>query len=105
MKLKERLKDLLKERDLSVSKLSREVKVSRKTLDNWLLGRSPLSLDDVNAVAAYFQVSIGYLLGFEERQHKQKNGPALGNHIISEEFLRVGIYEVYLKPVKNRKEE
>ncbi len=58
-----RLKELMKERQLSVSGLSRETGLPRTSISNWLnLKRTPM-IDALYVLSNYFEVSIDYLLG------------------------------------------
>ena len=58
-----RLKELIDNKGLSISKLSADLKIPRQTISNWLkLRRSP-QIDSLELIADYFAVYIDYLLG------------------------------------------
>ena len=71
MKLANKLKKILKKKDLTVRQLSRAVKVSDKKIYSWLNNNHPSSIDDVKAVADYLEVSLDYLL-FDETKFEKK---------------------------------
>ncbi|HEM5399675.1 TPA: helix-turn-helix domain-containing protein [Streptococcus suis] len=60
-----RLKILRKEKGLSQQALAKEIGVSYRTLQNWENGVNSIKPDKAQALADYFGVSVGYLLGFE----------------------------------------
>lgn len=93
MELKNILKKLLKDNDISVAKLSRVTKIPRQTIDNWLSGQEPRSLSQVKIVAEYFDISIDQLcFGVSQPQ----------NPIIQyENEIRAGVFEVILRKVKS----
>lgn len=91
MQLKYVLKDILKEKDISVAQLARATRVPRQTLDNWMSGQEPRSLRQVKDVADYLHVSLDYLC-FGERG----SDPFL-NFFESE--INAGVFEVVLRRV------
>lgn len=62
IKLKSILKELIYEKDITAAQLARATKVPPQTLNNWLSGQMPRNLDQLKAVADYFQVSLDYLI-------------------------------------------
>lgn len=62
IKLKSILKELIHEKDITAVHLARSTKVPPQTLNNWLSGQMPRNLDQLKAVADYFQVSLDYLI-------------------------------------------
>lgn len=62
MKLRIILKELMSASDLSQVKLSRLTGIPPQTLNNWLNGQEPRRIAQVKIVAAYFEVSLDYLL-------------------------------------------
>lgn len=83
--LYERIIDLCRERGVSGSRMCLDLGLSKSTLSNMKSGRTAgLSTATAQKVASYFNVTIGYLLGEEERDnaarmsaHDQDNTPDL----------------------------
>ncbi len=92
MELKRVLKELLKQRDMSVAQLSRATRLPRQTIDNWLAGQEPRSLKQVKKVAEYFGVPMDFLC-FGERP-KEKSIREY------EDEINAGVFEVVLRRVK-----
>ncbi|MFZ1758942.1 MAG: helix-turn-helix transcriptional regulator [Streptococcus suis] len=59
-----RLKELRQEKKLSQKELAKKIGVHYRTLQNWENGESQIKPDKAQALADYFGVSVGYLLGF-----------------------------------------
>ncbi|MFC5630080.1 MULTISPECIES: helix-turn-helix domain-containing protein [Streptococcus] len=60
-----RLKELRQEKKLSQKELAEKIGVHYRTLQNWENGESQIKPDKAQALADYFGVSVGYLLGYE----------------------------------------
>ena len=93
MKLSLILKNLLKQKNLSITTLSRLSSVPTQTIHNWLTGVDPRSIIQIKAVANVLGVDLDYLCfgGISPELNKDK---------IYDE-LTVGVYEVVLrKPQK-----
>ncbi|NQL61420.1 helix-turn-helix transcriptional regulator [Streptococcus suis] len=60
-----RLRELRKERKLTQEKLASEIGVSKITILRWENGERQIKPDKAQALADYFGVSVGYLLGDE----------------------------------------
>ena len=61
---KDRLKELRTEKGLTQIQLAEELEMSRGTIGNYESGvRKNLRLEDLEAIADYFNVEIDYLLG------------------------------------------
>ena len=60
-----RLKELRKEKKLTQEELAGEIGVSKITILRWENGESQIKPDKAQALADYFGVSVGYLLGYE----------------------------------------
>lgn len=57
----QQLEELMKNKGISITKLSADLGVPRQTISNWLnLRRSP-QIDSLELIANYFNVSIDYL--------------------------------------------
>jgi transcriptional regulator with XRE-family HTH domain len=92
MNLKEQLTNLLEQRHISASELSKEIDIPKSTISDWLSGTSPKNISQVKRVADYFDVSLDYLC-FGEKKNKTE---------ISEykDEINAGIFEVVLRRVK-----
>lgn len=60
-----RLKELRKEKKLTQKELSINLNIPYRTLQRWENGESNIKSDKAQQLADYFDVSVGYLLGFE----------------------------------------
>ena len=60
-----RLKELRKEKKLTQEELAGEIGVSKITILRWENGERQIKPDKAQALADYFGVSVGYLLGYE----------------------------------------
>lgn len=65
MSFSERLKELIKERNLSQSRFADETGITRARLNNYIKGRSEPGYDILIKIAQSLNVSIDYLLGCE----------------------------------------
>lgn len=59
-----RLKELRQEKKLSQKELAKTIGVHYRTLQNWENGESQIKPDKAQALADFFGVSVGYLLGY-----------------------------------------
>ncbi|HAQ9265742.1 TPA: helix-turn-helix transcriptional regulator [Enterococcus faecium] len=66
MNLLERIKKLCNQRGISVYQLEEKIEIGRNTIYQWNK-RTP-STEKIQKVADYFDVSVDYLLGREERE-------------------------------------
>lgn len=60
----DKLKKLRKEKKLSQEELGLILKVSKMTISNWEANSTEPSLENINELAKYFDVTPNYLLGF-----------------------------------------
>ena len=95
MKLGEMIKKLMNENDITLSQLSRATDIPRQTLDNWVSGQEPRSLDQLKRVADYFDVSIDYICFGAEKTDKQLTD--------YNDEINAGVFEVVLRRVKGSK--
>lgn len=58
LSLAKNLKSLLRAHDLTVAQLSRATEIPAQTLNNWLSGLEPRSIQQLKKVADYFDVSL-----------------------------------------------
>ncbi|CYT98234.1 helix-turn-helix transcriptional regulator [Streptococcus suis] len=61
-----RLKELRKEKKLTQEELASEIGVSKITILRWENGERQIKPDKAQALADYFEVEVGYLLGYNE---------------------------------------
>ncbi|WP_429975934.1 helix-turn-helix domain-containing protein [Enterococcus sp. DIV0086] len=61
-----RLKKLRKEKNITLNELSDELKIPRSTLSRYENGDSNPSLETWEKISDFFDVSVGYLIGFSE---------------------------------------
>ena len=66
MELGKRLAELMTEKQISQSRLAREVDIDQTTLSKVLLGKNNFSLETAIRVAKFFNVTLGQLAGTEE---------------------------------------
>lgn len=58
-----RIKELMKEEQLTQSALAEKIGVKQNTISAWLLGKKEPSIHSLWLVADYFNVDIDYLVG------------------------------------------
>ena len=68
-----RLKELRKEKGLSQVAFSKEIGIPLRTLQSWENGESQIKPDKAQALADYFGVSVGYLLGYRDDKRETKS--------------------------------
>ncbi|MGT2916092.1 helix-turn-helix domain-containing protein [Streptococcus dysgalactiae] len=61
-----RLKELRQEKKLSQKEMALELQTPLRTYQRWENGESQIKPDKAQALADYFGVSVGYLLGYSE---------------------------------------
>lgn len=94
MQLAKCLRQLIRHHDMTVIELSKHTSVPVNTLHNWLSGQPPRNLNQVKAVADFFNVTIDRLVFGTEVRIDTSDLPDL---------LMSGKYEVILRPVSSRK--
>jgi len=62
----ERLKELRKDKNVSILKLAKELGVSDTTVGRWEKGSIIPTIDNLKNIAIYFGVSADYLIGLED---------------------------------------
>ena len=69
--LYERITDLCKEKGVSRSRMCLDLGLSKSTMSNMKNGRQAgISTETAQKIASYFNVSVGYLLGEEEKKEQ-----------------------------------
>ena len=67
-----RLKELRKEKKLTQEELAGEIGVSKITILRWENGERQIKPDKAQALADYFGVSVGYLLGYSYKKRETR---------------------------------
>lgn len=91
---KENLKDFVKSEDITMAQLARETGIAPQTLNNWVAGQEPRSLDQIKKVADYFKVSLDELC-FGVKASSSAN--SIDSY---SEDINAGVFEVILRKVK-----
>lgn len=92
MKLKQNLKRLLADNDMSAAQLARKTGVAKTTLSEWLSGGNPRDLNKVKLVADVFDLTIDELcFGTSEKKSPLKE---------LEEEIFAGNFDVILRKSK-----
>lgn len=63
-----RLKELRKEKKKSQKEIANLLEINEKTISRWENGERPIKTQKAQELAEYFGVSVGYLLGEDERR-------------------------------------
>ncbi len=64
------LKEIRKKRNLNQQKVAMDLNISREALSHYENGKREPSLDMLNKMSAYFNVSIDYLINGKEFERK-----------------------------------
>lgn len=92
MLIKKILKDLIREKGITITFLSKSTHVPLQTIHGWLQGSEPRSLRQVKAVADYLDVDLDYLcFGIESKKQAFSE---------FEDEINAGVFEVVLRRVK-----
>lgn len=85
MLISDRIKEICKERGISLSKIEKEIGLGNGTIGKWgKNGRTP-TYDRISAVAEYLEVSVSDLTGEEEL----KNPAPTNGDGLNEEFMKL----------------
>ena len=93
IKIKTVLKKLLYEHDLTAAQLARATKIPPQTINNWLSGQEPRSLNQLKTIADYFKVTVDFLV-YGKEEIKQQNFQDY------EDEINAGTFEVVLRRIK-----
>ena len=66
MELSEKIQKLRKDRDLTQEQLARQLYVSRTAVSKWETGRGIPSMESLQMIARFFEITLDELLGAEE---------------------------------------
>ena len=81
-----RLKELRKEKKLTQKELADNLGISKRTLGYWEKGEAQIKPDKAQALADYFEVSVGYLHGYGYKKRETKSVEKLESVYV--EFLK-----------------
>lgn len=96
MNLKNNLKILLAEADMTAAELSRRTSIPKNTLSSWLSGSPPKNLNQVKAVADCLGVTIDKLI-YGTPGKSRAGGNLIEEHM---EEINAGVFEVILRRKK-----
>ena len=86
MKFMNKLKELRQEKKLTQEELAGEIGVSKITILRWENGERQIKPDKAQALADYFEVSVGYLHGYGYKKRETKSVEKLESVYV--EFLK-----------------
>jgi transcriptional regulator with XRE-family HTH domain len=66
MEFKERLKELRKENGLSQLEIATMLNMSKMAISHWEKGHSEPCIEQLKLLAAYFNVSVDFLIGYTD---------------------------------------
>lgn len=81
-----RLKELRKEKKLTQQEVAKKIGVHYRTLQNWEKGANTINPDKSQALADYFEMSVGYLHGYGYKKRETKSVEKLESVYV--EFLK-----------------
>lgn len=65
---------LIRERDLTISKISKETGISTSTLSEWKTGKHTLGLKNIQKIAEYLGCSVEYLMTGKDTEKESETG-------------------------------
>ena len=63
-----RLRELIKERGITITALAKELKISRQSVSQYINGSAYPNIERLFMIARFFDVSIDYLVGLTEKK-------------------------------------
>ncbi len=88
MQLSKRLRELMRQHDLTVARLSKRTLIPVNTLHNWLSGQPPRNITQVKSVADFLNVSVDFLVFGKELSLEPHTLPDL---------IKSGQFEIVLR--------
>lgn len=88
------LREVLEEKNLSVTALARESGVPKTNIQGWLDGASP-NINQLDQVAQYLGVSIDYLAFGRDDSEKW-------DELLEKVHIHTGLYEITVKKVNKK---
>lgn len=76
-----RLKELRQERGLNQQELASQIKTTQRNISNWENGNSEPDIEMILKMAKFFEVSVDYLLDYNEDLNKNENLAVLENSL------------------------
>lgn len=67
MELKQRLKELRLEKNMTQADIARLMNMSKMAVSHWEKGNSEPSIEQLKILAKFFDVSIDYLVGYSDQ--------------------------------------
>ena len=67
MELKQRLKELRLEKNMTQADVARMMNMSKMAVSHWEKGNSEPSIEQLKKLAKFFDVSIDYLVGYSDQ--------------------------------------
>lgn len=92
MKLAENLEKYCKERDISISRLAKDLGLPIQTLHGWTEGRQAVNLEHLKKVANYFCIPL-YALVFDEQDPHESKREELLRELFSGD-VRVTVHKI-----------
>ena len=93
MKLKNNLSLLLELNGVSITFIAKKTSVPAQTIHNWITGATPRSMEQVKAVADFFNITIDALCYRDINKSKEK----LTDYY---DEINAGVFEVVLRKIK-----
>ena len=93
MNLKNQLKLYLKEEEVTAAKLAKRAGIPRSTLADWLSGSTPRDVHKLKKLATALETDVDWLVW--GNGIRRVDSPV-------EEGMKLGQYEIILRPIKNR---
>ena len=69
-----RLRKLLDDRGITITALSKELKISRQAVSQYTDGSAQPNIEKLRAIASFFDVSADYLVGLSDYEKKKHCG-------------------------------
>ena len=63
-----RLRELIKERGITITALAKELKISHQSVSQYINGSAYPNIERLFMIARFFDVSINYLVGLTEKK-------------------------------------
>ena len=79
-KIKERLSDLMAERNITAYKISKDLNISKSVLHYWLNGKTTPNVEYLIDLSIYFNVTTDFLLGLETEDGTKINPTGMINN-------------------------
>lgn len=86
-KLPERLKKLRAATELSQAKLAIKLGIPQQTYDRWEQGKNQPDADMLIQLAAYFEVTVDYLIGYSNEMYSGERMPQIPRQPASKEYI------------------